>query len=665
MPGTAFERVINTRALILRPSGGSTFYMHVYDGWLQAPAVDGPWALATSVPTGADTLASQLRANGQVDLLSGGTTSPKPSLATLVPSIFVSHGPAELIVFKGQPNLQPVTGTGLLWATNTTGDVLLDTASNDYFVLISGRWYRAGSLNGPWHYVAGNALPSSFASIPPSSPAGVVLAAVAGTPQAREAAIQNSIPTTATVPLNGGPTFFATYDGPPELRPIPGTPLQYVVNTATPIIQVNGVSYYALRSGIWFTSTSVEGPWSVATSVPAVIYTIPPSSPLYYVTYVRIYGSTPEVVYVGYTPGYLGSVVSSDGVVVYGTGYTYDPWVGTTWYAPPETYGLGADPVYNPDVGWAYGYGMGLTTVSVVDGWGGDAYYSTDYYGNSCCGSTKSNVYGTYGDTTTSGTETYSTDLSGKETESYKGSYTNERTGTTGNVNAQQSYNPYNGNQSSSTNRTFDTTGGTTGDVQRSGSYNYQSEKYSYSASGSAAGPGGATASAQGSANYNAKSGTGSYDASRTVTGAGGSSVTTDTSGATGSGTTRSATVTNANTGQTNTYGGGSAANDHYAGADGQVYRSSGGGWQSFGSGGWQDASSDTSWADNEQQARSQGQSGFDSYSSGGWGSRFQGGGLGDGGGFGGGDGGFGDRFGGGGFGDRGGWGGGGRGFRR
>ena len=40
--------------------------------------------------------------------------------------------------------------------------------------------------------------------------------------------------------------------------------------------------------------------------VPAAIYTIPASSPLHYVTYVHIYEATPTVVYVGYTPGYMG-----------------------------------------------------------------------------------------------------------------------------------------------------------------------------------------------------------------------------------------------------------------------------------------------------------------------------------------------------------------------
>jgi len=58
----------------------------------------------------------------------------------------------------------------------------------------------------------------------------------------------------------------------------------------------------------------------VADSVPAEIYAIPPSSPLFYVTHVRAYGSTSDAIYYGYTPGYFGTAVSADSVVVFGTG---------------------------------------------------------------------------------------------------------------------------------------------------------------------------------------------------------------------------------------------------------------------------------------------------------------------------------------------------------
>ena len=50
----------------------------------------------------------------------------------------------------------------------------------------------------------------------------------------------------------------------------------------------------------------------------AVIYTIPASSPLYYVTYVKIYEVTPTTVSVGYTPGYTGTVVTTEQVCSHG-----------------------------------------------------------------------------------------------------------------------------------------------------------------------------------------------------------------------------------------------------------------------------------------------------------------------------------------------------------
>ena len=77
-------------------------------------------------------------------------------------------------------------------------------------------------------------------------------------------------------------------------------------------------------------------------------------------TYVRVFGATPEVVYVGYTPGYQGTVIDpATGVVVYGTGYAYDPWVGTAWYSAPVTYGYGAAVAYTPWTGWSVTFGMG------------------------------------------------------------------------------------------------------------------------------------------------------------------------------------------------------------------------------------------------------------------------------------------------------------------
>ena len=47
--GTSYQRVVNTRALILYGPGGS-IYLHVYDGWMVANALNGPWRVALNAP---------------------------------------------------------------------------------------------------------------------------------------------------------------------------------------------------------------------------------------------------------------------------------------------------------------------------------------------------------------------------------------------------------------------------------------------------------------------------------------------------------------------------------------------------------------------------------------------------------------------------------------
>ncbi len=80
--------------------------------------------------------------------------------------------------------------------------------------------------------------------------------------------------------------------------------------------------------------------------------------------------------YVGYTPGYYGTVVAPSTVVVYGTGYVYPPvYVGSYWYPPPPTYGYGAG------FGWGAvtGFAFGAATAAVWGGaWGCCGYDDVD-----------------------------------------------------------------------------------------------------------------------------------------------------------------------------------------------------------------------------------------------------------------------------------------------
>jgi len=398
--GTSLERVLNTRVLLLRDAGGR-HYLHVFDGWMTTgDPIDGTAAWSVLAAESADLRKLRIEAGKDraADLLSGTTaaTSEKagdarqapPSLrGGTPPRIVVATRPTELVVSDGDWLWTPIAGTQLLYVKNTTGNILRDNNEQQVYLLISGRWFRAPSESGPWSFVAANALPADFAHIPDDSEKENVKASIAGTPQAREAAIATNVPQTAAVRLTQAKLPPLRFDGgAPRWTPIAGTSLSYAPNTPTPLIQVDTRSYFALDNGVWFTAPGAEGPWVVATAVPPAIYTIPPSSPLFYVTYVRIFGLSGDYVYVGYTGGYQGEYVDPvSGVVVYGTGYVYDPWIGTSWVGAPVTYGYGAAATYTPWIGWTYGFcfgwAWGAATSAWAWGWGPYPYWGPWAYG--------------------------------------------------------------------------------------------------------------------------------------------------------------------------------------------------------------------------------------------------------------------------------------------
>jgi len=636
IPDSSLQRVINTRALII--SGGGEVFLHVYDGWMAAPGLEGPWHVATGVSPTLDQIADRLARQDAVDLLRGNAKT-RPSLGTSPPSVYIAYKPTELVVFQGQPQFTPITNTQLLWATNSLNDVIINTANNDYYVLISGRWFRGPGLGGPWTYVNSKDLPPDFRRIPAGVPAAEVLASVAGTSQAKEALIADSIPQTAVIPRKGGPSFTPVFDGAPQFRPIEGTPLQYVVNSPDPIIEVGPTAFYALRRGVWFTSSTVLGPWSVATFVPDVIYSIPASSPLHYVTYVQIYWASPESVEVGYTPGYVGTVVEPDGVVVYGTGYDYPAWIGTDYYPPPPTYGVAVYPAYDPYAEAAFGFAMGMMTEALLAPapyWGPvyyNDYYYNDYWHGGCCYNTGyDNFYGHYGNTTYNGYHDYGYNPYTGNSGGTSNFHTyNSATGTSSEVHSYSGYNAYTGARGGGYNRSFyNNKTGISGDVDRNAAYNPETGNFERAGGGNAYNPNtGSSAEVQHASGGNVYKGTSAGETT--------------------------ATVTNGRTGQTNTYGVGHNGNDVYAGSDGNVYRNNGSGWQENSGGGWHntDSSFNSSYVNQESQARSWGDNRYSSFDNrgffggGGFNGTYRGGGFGgwSGGRFGGGGGGFGGGF--------------------
>ncbi|MDS4028294.1 MAG: hypothetical protein RKO25_15080 [Candidatus Contendobacter sp.] len=365
------KRVVNTPFVLLFDPADSRYYLTGDALWFVATDVKGPWRTLESPPApvaGAAKKIAEAEAPTQVQ--------PATLKAETIPQIVVATEPTELIVADGPPRFAPLESTDLLYLDNSGRDVFQTVGAQQFYVLLSGRWFAAPSLeNGPWTYVAPDKLPAGFYRIPPASVKGHVLAFVPDTPQAKEAVADAQIPVTAAISRKA--TTQIRYDGTPEFRPIEGTSLQYAVNTSTPVIKARD-NYYAVDRAVWYQSAQPDVGYRVATSVPPEIYQIPPSSPVYNVTYVRVYQATPAVVYMGYTAGYTGTYIDN-GTVVYGTGYVYPPYVAPVYYYPaPVTYGYA--PVYDPGYGaWNFlaGATFGFIAGAAISNWWG---------GCGCCG---------------------------------------------------------------------------------------------------------------------------------------------------------------------------------------------------------------------------------------------------------------------------------------
>ncbi|WP_163717796.1 DUF3300 domain-containing protein [Mangrovibacterium lignilyticum] len=368
------EYVVNTPFFIVKT--GNKYFLKGGEYWYTSQKlITEDWTETKSVP------------NEVIELSKGKVDEEKPEDVAedggAIPKIISVSEPSELVVTSGDSEYEPIKETSLLYVKNSESDILMDINSQEHFLLLNGRWYSSKTLkDGDWNFVEPENLPEEFAQIPADT-TGIasVRVSVPGTPEATDAMFEQYIPQTATVDRKTA-TVEVTYDGEPKFEKIEGTALSSAVNTESTVLKLED-TYYCVDEGVWFEASSPKGTWKVADSRPEEVDQIPPSSPVYNVKYVYIYDSTPDVVYVGYTPGYYNSYVYG-GVVVYGTGFYYRPWYGSYYYPRPVTYGFGVH--YNPYTGWGFSVGISFGWLSIgyhPSFWGPSGYrygYRHGYY---------------------------------------------------------------------------------------------------------------------------------------------------------------------------------------------------------------------------------------------------------------------------------------------
>lgn len=355
------KAVINTPYPLI--FDGKYYYLNAAkDVWYRSRKVTGPYLFEKTPPKA---IAAMVNPDDEV----GTNEEPvEPITAANAPEIVISTEPAELIVTEGPAAFVPLVDD-LLVLQNSDDDVFMHVSSQQFYIVLAGRWYHSNSLNGPWAYQPADDLPKAFADIPRDSNQADSRVYVAGTEEAKDAVLDAQIPQTAAV-SRGEVDIEVKYDGAPVYQPVDGTDLVYIQNTGSTVI-VSGGLYYLVEEGVWYVSSSSNGPWQVSDHRPAQVDTILPTSPVYNSKYVYVYDSTPDVVYVGYTPGYTGSYVYRN-TIFYGTGWYYRPWVSPYYYYPRfSTWGFNVG--YNPWNGWNFGLSWGWGPFNV-------AYYSGGYW---------------------------------------------------------------------------------------------------------------------------------------------------------------------------------------------------------------------------------------------------------------------------------------------
>jgi hypothetical protein len=118
--GSPLMQVINTPALILLDPSSGRYYLFAGGRYLEAAALDAAWAPVAAPPPSLQAARMTIEKAGSIDALETPAGQPPPSV------VYVSTVPAELIETNGPPTWSPITGTELLYATNTKAHLFLE-----------------------------------------------------------------------------------------------------------------------------------------------------------------------------------------------------------------------------------------------------------------------------------------------------------------------------------------------------------------------------------------------------------------------------------------------------------------------------------------------------------------------------------------------------------
>jgi hypothetical protein len=190
------------------------------------------------------------------------------------PKIFVSHGPAILVLLDGKPVRAPIKDTKLESVVNANWPLFYDKSGSKYYLLADKQWLAASDLQQEW--TLAKVLPKDMSKLL-KDPNWADLKGTIPPPQSTGPA------TPPQVFYSDTPAEVIVFKGQPVYSKIPGTQLVFATNTDSDVfVDSSNNAYYYQTSGRWFSSPKLTGPWTYASDkLPKDFAKIPADSPAY------------------------------------------------------------------------------------------------------------------------------------------------------------------------------------------------------------------------------------------------------------------------------------------------------------------------------------------------------------------------------------------------
>src|SRR6476646_1211400 len=171
IPNTQLEYATNTSSVVFVYKPTQQFYYLTAGRWFSAADLQGPWTYATpNLPADFAKIPSSNPASAILSTVPGTEEAKDAVLLAQVPTTMTVK-PAEAaakvkVAYAGDPKFEPIKGTSMQYATNTTDKVI--ELDGTYYLCLQGVWFMAPMPTGPWSTCM--SVPNEIYTIPSSSP---------------------------------------------------------------------------------------------------------------------------------------------------------------------------------------------------------------------------------------------------------------------------------------------------------------------------------------------------------------------------------------------------------------------------------------------------------------------------------------------------------------